>query len=119
MALLNKEQILLAKDLPSRDVNVPEWGGTVRVRTMTGLERDSWEASVFEMKGKEVQAKRENYRATLLARCIVDENNNRIFSDKDVLELGRKSALALDRLAEVAHELNGISKKDQDELVKN
>ena len=38
--LLSKEQILAAEDLPHKDVPVPEWKGTVRVRALTGFERD-------------------------------------------------------------------------------
>ena len=29
MALLGRDQILTAQDLPTVDVDVPEWGGTV------------------------------------------------------------------------------------------
>ena len=38
MALLSKEQILKSDDLKSEIVAVPEWGGDVKVRVMTGTE---------------------------------------------------------------------------------
>ena len=42
-----------------------------------------------------------------------------MFTDRDVERLGKKSALALDRIYEVAQRLNGIGKKEIDELTKN
>ena len=41
MTLLSKSAILCANDLQTEDVDVPEWGGTVRVRSFTGRERDA------------------------------------------------------------------------------
>ena len=38
--LLNKEQIQSVSDLETQDVEVPEWGGTVRLKSLTGAERD-------------------------------------------------------------------------------
>ena len=40
MNLLTKSAILGINDLKHEDVPVPQWGGTVRVRAMTGQERD-------------------------------------------------------------------------------
>ena len=44
---LTKDQILEANDLQSESVTVPEWGGDVLVRTMTGADRDAFEASMI------------------------------------------------------------------------
>ena len=41
MTLLSKSAILCANDLQTEDVNVPERGGDVRVRSFTGRERDA------------------------------------------------------------------------------
>jgi len=45
---LNKEQILRADDLKTEEVDVPEWGGSVRVRVLTGTERDAFESSIYD-----------------------------------------------------------------------
>ena len=45
--MLTKDQILKSDDLPSEEVSVPEWGGSVMVRSMTGYERDQFEQSVY------------------------------------------------------------------------
>jgi hypothetical protein len=42
---LTRDAILQAPDLQGEDVAVPEWGGTVRVRGLSGAQRDAYEAS--------------------------------------------------------------------------
>ena len=41
--MLTQEQIRAASDLKTEEVYVPEWGGSVLMRGMTGTERDAWE----------------------------------------------------------------------------
>ena len=119
MPYLTREQILKADDLPTEDVEVPEWGGVVRVRALTGAERDALEAAVLDVRGKNVRVRLENARALIVAMSVVDEDGNRLFSDKDVKALGQKSAAALDRVASVAMRLAGLTKEDLEELTKN
>lgn len=117
MALLGRNQILDAKDLQTEDVPVPEWGGEVRIRMLTGEERDAFEASMVELKKDgSAKANRENVRARLLVLCIVNENGEQMFNRADIKLLGRKSAKALERVINRANELNGISEKDIEEL---
>lgn len=117
--LLTKRQILEVQDLPTEDVNVPEWGGVVRVQGMSGSERDAFEMSVMTGKGKDRDLNLKNFRAKLVSRCIVDEQGNRVFGEADIAALGGKSALALQRLFDVAQKLSGLSPADVDELTKN
>ena len=118
--LLTREQILGADDLPTETVEVPEWGGAVRVRGLTGAERDALESSMISQHGKDVQIKLANLRAKLVVRSIVDVTGARVFSDDgDVMALGRKSALALQRVFEVAQRLSGLTAADVEELTKN
>ena len=123
--LLSKAQILEIDDIRFEEVFVPQWNGTVRVKVMTGTERDSYETSLYEFKpgdgNKQGQLKlnREDMRAKLLARVIVDEKNKRLFTDADIRALGAKSADALDVLFEVAQRLNGLAKGDLEKAEKN
>ena len=50
MTLLSKSASLCANDLQTEDVDVPEWGGAVRVRSFTGRELDAFEASISQQK---------------------------------------------------------------------
>lgn len=113
--MLTKEQILSASDLEYEEVEIPEWGGTLRLRPMTGSERDAWETSVFQ-DGKPNFA---NVRARLVSLCAVDEKGERLFSEADAEALGKKSASALDRAFQVAQRLNALSPSDIEDLAKN
>ncbi|MFC5997108.1 hypothetical protein ACFQE5_23120 [Pseudonocardia hispaniensis] len=117
MTLLTRDQILSADDLLTVDVAVPEWGGTVRVRALTGAERDRLEASLLGKDGTASAAKILNFRARVCALTMIGEDGERLFGDAQVAELGRKSAAALARVAEAAQKLSGISDDDVDELV--
>lgn len=109
MALLNKEQILKADDRRFEEVSVPEWGGEVRISSLSGAERDRWEASLAKVgKDGQPQPNLVNMRARLVALAIVDEEGRRVFTDNDVLALGGKSSRALQRVFEAASELSGI-----------
>jgi hypothetical protein len=119
---LSAEDILSADDLPSEDVEVPEWGGTVRVQGMTGTERDKFEASMIDSKGKQKAPvdMLADYRARLAAACIVDENGKRLFrSAPEIKLLGGKDAKALSRVVDVASRLSGLTEDDQEELLGN
>jgi len=113
---LNREEILKADDLPREPVDAPEWGGQVFIRTMTGTERDAWEAEMVQ--GKD-QVDMQNFRARLAVRVLVDEKGERLFKDGDAHRLGLKSARVLARIYDKARELNGLSNEDAEELVKN
>lgn len=120
MALLNHSDILAADDLKTEDVAVPEWGGTVRIKALTGTERDEFEQSLMEVKKDgSVKSQRANVRARLVAKVIVNEAGELVFNNADIPALGRKSAAALDRVATAAQRLNAFSDADIEELAEN
>lgn len=119
MALLTKEQILRVKDIVSREVEVPEWGGSVMVRGMTGIERDAFEAKILDQSGKKAKVNLQNARARLVSITVVDADGDRLFSENEVVLLGTKSATALSRVYDVAASLSGISDEDIEELLGN
>lgn len=113
---LSRDAILSAPDLEYEDVRVPEWGGVVRVRGMTGAERDQWEAALLDGDKK---LTRRQVRATLVALTVVDEQGRRLFSEEDVERLGAKSARALQRVFNVAQRLSRLSLEDVEKLEGN
>ena len=119
MGYLSKTQILQADDIVYEDVAVPEWGGVVRVKTLTGLERDGLEQSMLEGKGKSQNVNMANFRAKLCSRTMVDDAGKRVFSDLDIADLGKKSGQALQRVFNVASKLSGFSDSDIEDLTKN
>lgn len=121
MALLGRQEIFSAQDIVFEDVPVPEWGGEVRVKGLTGRERDKFEADSLTKakKGGQRDVNLENMRARLVVLCAVDEQFQPIFERSDVLRLGEKSAVALERVFAVAQRLSGMSDEDMEELAGN
>src|SRR5262245_5484889 len=110
MVRLTREAIL-ATQLARELVHVPEWGGSVYVQEMSGELRDSWEHAVM--------ANRDNARAITVVRTTVDENGVRIFKDEDAEELGKKSAGALSRIAEVSRRLSKLGVQEVEDVKGN
>ena len=108
MSALKRDDILNVKDIVIEMIPVPEWGGDVYVKGMSGIERDAFEAAIVETRGKKTKVNMSNVRAKLAAQTICDENGERLFTDADIKELGKKSASALQRVFEVAQRLSGI-----------
>ncbi len=117
--LLTRGEILAIEDLKTEDVDVPEWGGTVRVRELTGEQRDAFEAGCFHTDGANVSTNFKNLRAKLIARSVINEAGELEFSEKDVKELGKKSGAALDRVFGVCKRISRILDSDIEDLVKN
>lgn len=117
---LTKDQILEADDLHSVQVEVPEWGGTVFVRSMTGADRDAFETSMVSVNpdGSRSPDMR-NLRSKLVALTLVDEAGNRLFDVADIPRLALKSSAALERVFEAAQRLNGLGAKAEEDAVKN
>ncbi len=108
---LSKEQIISSIDLKLEKVAVPEWGGDVFISEMSGTDRDAYEMSLLVRQGDKFVQDLSNARAKLVARCLVDEDGKRLFTEADIAALGKKSGAVLDRLDDVAKRLNGLEAK--------
>lgn len=119
MPLLTRDQIVETDDTQYEDIEVPEWGGSVRVVGMSGSQRDAYEASIIDQRGGERKVVLANARAKLVQRCLVGEDMRPLFTPDDVRLLGKKSAIALERVFDKARALSGMSERDMEKLVEN
>lgn len=119
MAILTRLQLDDIK-LRTQTLDVPEWGGSVIIREMTGTERDAYEASIFgntaPAKGKDRILNLANARARLVANCLIDENGQRMYKENEVYLLGRLPAAGLDKVYDAARILSGITDDDDKEI---
>ena len=107
---LSKTAILAAKDTKLSDpVPVPEWGGDVFVKTLTGTERDAFEDAYAENKMKA-------FRCRFLVLTLCDDKGQRLFEDADVAELGKKSSVVINRLFEAAWKHNAFTNEAVESL---
>lgn len=120
-AILSREDILARRGQVRRElVPVPGWGGAVYVKALTGTERDKFEDSLAVLKkdgSRDLNLV--NFRAKLVARTVVDERGERLFTPGDVAALGDLDAADLQEVFNVAQRLAGMSKADVEELAGN
>lgn len=124
--LLTKEKILQTDDLPFEEIEVLEWGGTVRIKTLNGVERDIFEKAMRDINPnldpKNPKAPKVitlGMKARLVAMSVVDESGNNLFSTADVEELNNKSGKVIDDIFQVSQKLNGLGDDELEDLRKN
>ena len=105
-----RDLILGQNDLPTEAITIPEWKDnegkpiTLTIRTLTATEKETLERSLQDF----VKAgdRKTNIRAKIAVLCVVDDQGNPVFSDKDIEVLGKKSAHALTRIFDVVIKIN-------------
>ncbi|QKY79504.1 tail assembly chaperone [Streptomyces phage Lizz] len=115
MALVTKQQISDAVDRKWEDVPVPEWGGDVRLMELSAADRGYIEAGSVVANGQTPQLRVESlkvYREKLVGMAMVDENFQRIYSNKEISAgaLGVKSGAVIERLAAKVQEMSGMGR---------
>lgn len=126
MGLLTAKDILAANDLEPVVLEIPEWDGSVRVRGATAAEMDAYDQSIMKTKvgesdNIEVESNLDNAKARLVAKCLVDEDGERLFDDspEDAEKLGRKSVVAINRIFQKILVLSGRDKASRRALEGN
>ncbi len=121
--LEDANDVLTMDDIGSEYVDVPEWDRRLLVVGMTGIERDGWEQSrMVERRNQKGRVRREmdllNLRASLVALTVRKPSDPtvRVFDDTLLVQLGNKSAAALERVFDAARKLSGLTDDDIDEL---
>ncbi|MFV1982996.1 MAG: hypothetical protein ACC657_05585 [Thiohalomonadales bacterium] len=113
---LSCDQILSSK-LKTRELDIPEWGGTILIREPTAIERADFELlSVEATKSNEVMREIRGYCAV---KCIVNESGKRMFTDEQIPMLNELSANALDRVIDVYRDMSLTEDIEIQETAKN
>jgi len=115
---LARDDILSRDDLNIVAVPVPEWGGKVYIKTLTGEQRDAFEqACINRRKAKNPDSR--GLKAELVIMAATTEDGKLLFARTDMPALLKKSAPALERLYETAAELSGLTESAAKELEGN
>ena len=115
MAILSRDEILKAGKAKVRQIEVPEWGGTVCVRVMSVGERDQYENDWVRSKLTGMK----NFRTKFLVKCLCDEEGKTLFTDQDIDALASQDAAVMSRLWDIAMTVNALKSDDVEELAKN
>jgi hypothetical protein len=111
--LLNKQQIRDIDDLPSKIVHMPEWGGDIKIRTMSAKHR-------IEFEKLNVNAKTElETIINLIMFSCVNQDDSLMFDKNDFEFLSSKSAKSLMRIFEEAVGMSTLTEKKLEEKAKN
>jgi hypothetical protein len=117
--VLSRDALLKAIAVPTERIDIPELGGVVIVRGMTGQERDEFESSLIVGRGRRRDVDTSNIRAKLAVRCLIDEQGGRLFKDEEADALGCVRADVLSRIYTAAQRLSGVTDEDIDEMGKS
>jgi hypothetical protein len=103
------------------EVEFPEFEVAYRLREMNGTERDRFESHVFTAGPDGKRSVDPMYlRSRLVASCLVDEGNVRLFADDEIEQLADSvPASVITRLFEAAQKLNGLDNAATEAAAKN
>lgn len=119
MSDLTRDAIKAIDDKRIIQVPVPEWGGTVYVRTLTSAERDEFEAERADYRKQDEELAKKHFRAMFVVATCCDKDGNYLFQPSDCAWLSGKNGAAMDRIFEATGRLNHFFASDIEELVKN
>ena len=111
MTLLKFDEVVAKQDLPTKDIEVPEWGGTVRIRHWTVAERDEFSRRV---KSED----KESVGAWIVSVLAVDENGKQWCPEGKAIELSKKNPKAIDLLVSAIVDLNKVTDTEVENAVK-
>lgn len=105
MSYLTLDQIAKAKDLETMDLEMPEWGGTIKLQSISAAKRLELAALVSENKEKQASS------ITMIAKFAIKNSlvEPKIESDDQVDMLLSKSASAIEKIVEAFNKLAGMS----------
>ena len=127
-----RDQIIAADDFETIKHEVPEWGIVVWIKEMSSADRLEWQRGNIKLDDEgnwmvddedtpviDYEKSARSMKESLLVRCLVDEQYERIFQDEDTSLLSKKNARIIDELYAIAADLNKLTEKDSEESEKN
>ena len=115
---LTFDQIVSARDLTVKKVDVPEWGGPVYLRELNGRMRNRFAEVAGQAEGD--IAKQAEFQYELLASCLCDPDGGPLLEDlARAQELREKNARVTDRLLSEIMEMNGLTAAAREASRKN
>jgi len=111
---------LLTQRTPRRFTAVPIDGwGTVRIRSLTELERSRFEATIRDKTGQVSSVRMIDLKCRLIVLCVVDAEGNQILQDADITSLREQDSKLTNQLVEAIQSHCGYSDADLGDLEKN
>lgn len=130
MALLNRNQILEAKDIKTKDIEVKEWGGTIRIKQLSAKEYNDITmnmVNIRKMAAKQLSSKKnsdenledainelaiKNQKILLIIKSVVDENMKPLFTEADMELIYQKNTNVIDRIITEIEAFNAVATEE-------
>jgi hypothetical protein len=116
--MLTKDQILKAKP-QLKEVEVPEWGGTVYIRPITLQEQAKLADIGTKYEKSSVLDRMKNCTLRLIQWAVCDDAGNPMFEEADLVPLMKLSASACLRLQDAILAHSALSEESRKEIAKN
>jgi hypothetical protein len=106
---LSRDDILSAA-IKTAEVDVPEWGGKVKVRELSAHEVTTLGIGMVTDDGSIDRSQVPDMMTQAVVLGAIDENGERLFSEQDIELLKRKSFDPIQRIARAVLDMSGVSK---------
>jgi hypothetical protein len=122
--VLNREQILGAKDRAQQTITIPEWGGDVLITALSVRDRSvvlgEWaRLGNVQKEGGDTVGAMLDIKLRLVALSITDADGVPVFSADDVVALATKSSEAIGVISDAAITLNKFFVSATEDAAKN
>lgn len=122
--MLNREQILSAKDRAQETIPIPEWGGDVIITALSVRDRSAvlgeWaRLGNVQKEGGDTVGAMLDIKLRLVALSITDADGVPLFSADDITELATKSDGPIGLISDSAIKLNRFFVSATEDVAKN
>ena len=122
--MLNRDSIINRKDFGLKEVDVPEWDGSVFLRKWSGKDRSLFLSKSVDLSDDNPKVNWDTMfgnQVLAVAMSLCDENGEKLFSttQEDLDILATKNGNVIQTLYEEALILNGLAKKSLEDAAKN
>jgi hypothetical protein len=115
--MLDRSTILSQLNSAAASVDVPELGGTIGVRRVAF--QDAMALAAAGAHVDESTAHQEQFLVELVVLCACDNTGKRLFRASDKNDVAKLPAMVLQRIADVALEINGLGAEAVEAATKN
>ena len=113
MAFLTLDQIKTADDIKQNIVEIPEWGGDVKIKCMSGRLRNNLEQKVAS------NAPHGDIKMLVITSCCLGEDGNPLFTPADKKWLVEKASSPIETLFVEICKISGMGKEAFEEAEGN
>jgi len=118
MTIANRKALLKLCERRYIDLELADAGITVRIQSLSEKEKSTYETRLIAKSGRGILRERlQDATRRLIALCLVDDKNERIFLDSDVNQIGDMDSFVSSRIYDACQEHCGFNKGDIQDTV--